>query len=221
MTLAISISSNPLQATEEYNAEKSLITKEESVVSVNQVQHYMETWIKQGPISKLNVPVYEQVDKLSSGPATMQMVLEFLTGSKFSQKSLGTDMGLTEKGTTMNAMYKKINELSERSYEIGFVSEGVLSNDIISSIDQGCPLTYEVNTKGLNGWNNVEAVHHVVGFGYEVFDKKVSKVWYIDPYNYTDGLVNNTYGKQKMSFNEFLESMKEVDSEDGNYLRVK
>ena len=238
-SMIVSLFSTSIKAEDryDYNEENSLIseeehnqlrehfenTKEERQERAIRVHNYANEALKKRAITKLNVPVYAQVTKTHCGPASMQMVLKFLTNTKFDQYTLGREMGMTSNGVTIDAMYRMINQHSDVSYDIGYASEGILDEDIIYNIDQGYPLTYDVNTTLLDGWNNIDAKHHIVGYGYETTSRGISNVWYIDPYNpdeFKNVAVGDTYGKKDISYSDLLETMKLLDNNDGYYLRL-
>ncbi|MDD2591924.1 MAG: C39 family peptidase [Erysipelotrichaceae bacterium] len=54
---------------------------------------------------------YEQENNYYCGPASVKVVLNYLTGVAYSQQSLATAMGTTTNGTTRSAIVNKLNSV--------------------------------------------------------------------------------------------------------------
>lgn len=154
----------------------------------------------------LNVSAFKQDNSYFCGPASAQMVIHYLTSTKYSQSTLASSMGTTSASGTY--VYKMAAELKSRTgkpYAYTTTSQKNLGNALIYSIDQNMPLVFHVNTKTLNSNYSFSNGHYVVGNGYSYGasgSSGYSNVNYIDPW-YQQGI----HGHHTNSINTMISAV--------------
>lgn len=141
------------------------------------------------------VPVYRQDNGFYCGPAALQMTLKHITNTKFSQDSLASSAGTTEKnGTYVYKMRDVLNsKQSKHKYAYTTVSsQSDLKRKVTASIAGEAPVIFHAKTGSLVMYNGTNLGHYVVGHTiYEPsYDPTVS-ISYNDSYykNYGKGSV--------------------------------
>lgn len=119
----------------------------------------------------LNVPLYQQPDEYTCGPTSMQMILKFLTGTKY---NIVGDLDSVGSSPTTDALAAKLNnKLGTTTYTYTNVNNvNTFFNHVIYSIDNSKPLIFNIkpsktllpNYVGYTG--SVSSGHYIVGRGY-------------------------------------------------------
>ena len=138
---------------------------------------------------QLSVPLYQQQEGYYCGPASVQMVLKYLTGTTYSQATLANSMGTAENGGTY--VYRIRNELNSRTsagnYQYLGTWEASFSDSLIYSIDKNKPVICHVKTGILPNYNYASNTgHYIVSTGYYVAysgSSATATCRYNDPHN--------------------------------------
>lgn len=175
---------------------------EEYVEEVALLSAKIESYIKTKSVARstsgkqLSVPLYQQANDFYCGPASVQMVLRYLTGTTYAQSTLANSMNTSRNGGTY--VYCITDELNSRTssgnyqhlqtYNVSF------SNGLVYSIDKNKPVICHVMTGALPNYNySVNTGHYIVATGYYVAysgSSGAATCKYNDPH-YDD----NYYGK--------------------------
>ncbi|MBN2286387.1 MAG: C39 family peptidase [Tissierellales bacterium] len=172
---------------DKYEAEDAV---QEALIKISEYIEF-KTNTKSGGSGALSVPVYEQEYDYYCGPASVQMVVKYEKGIKYSQDTLASDMNTNSSDGTY--VYKVTDELNSKiganSFQYIDIFDGVLENDILYSIDHDCPLIYQANRNDLEGYVT-DGGHFIVGYGYEWYASGASgysNAFYIDSYGGSSG----------------------------------
>lgn len=119
----------------------------------------------------LSVPVYQQANSYYCGPASVQMVVKYITGVYIQQSTLASSMGTASNGGTY--VYRVAQELNSRcgsgTYQYVHTSEASFSDSLIYSINKGRPIIAHVMTGGLPNYNyQSNSGHYIVVRAYSV-----------------------------------------------------
>ncbi|MDD4402401.1 MAG: C39 family peptidase [Desulfitobacteriaceae bacterium] len=178
----------------------------------------------------LNVPTYKQEKSYWCGPACLQMVIKYVTGSKISQETLATEAGTTStKGTYVYKMAETLRAHSVNSkyysvYDVDF------DTTFRSSLDKDIPAIAHLCTRYLPAYNGKNYGHYVVLRGRYIYINDpgiepqsveetcgvvmtqplaeriyISELYYTDPY---DGLTG-VYGRHIVSPSVMLQAIKD------------
>lgn len=137
----------------------------------------------------LSITLYQQPTPTTCGPTSAQMVLKFLTGTKYSIDDL-----ISIEGASADAVAALLNKkLGTSKYTYTNVSNNVnaLFNNTIYSIDKSIPVIYNIlpsktllpNYASYTG--SVSTGHYIVGYGYSwgvSGTAAQSTVYYADPH---------------------------------------
>lgn len=157
----------------------------------------------------LAVPVYQQPNDYTCGPATVKQVAQFLKGSSLpirdtdgnSSNDYASILGTTSGGTNMI----RIHEYVKASLYSGYTYSSIGTfGDWMGKVQWGCanrkPSIIDINTINLTGWPYETDGHFVNTSGFDT--KYGSRVRITDPYGpglgnhwYTSSLVYNANNK--------------------------
>lgn len=134
----------------------------------------------------LNVPRYVQENGYYCVPASAQILIQYVTGTKYSQTDLANAMGTNPSyGTYVDQAAPVIAQLTGAPYELGNNAQSNFYNNMVADINANYPVIYSVNSAVLNDGPNVG--HAVVGIGYgdngmtwfwDVNGAKATDIWY-------------------------------------------
>ena len=132
----------------------------------------------------LGVPHYLQEQPTWCGPACMQMVVHYVTGTHHSQASLAGVLGTGTHGTYIDVLANKLVGYTGLTYELGITSNGNFYNNIKADFDANYPVIYDVNASLLDPYYQGFTPHFVVGVGYDAN----GNLHYSDPFKSSDYL---------------------------------
>lgn len=115
----------------------------------------------------LGVPHYRQEQPTWCGPASMQMVVHYVTGTRYSQASLAGVLGTGAHGTYIDALANQLAAYTGLGYELGITSNGNFYNNVKADFDANYPVIYDVDASVLDGIYSKPTPHFVVGVGYD------------------------------------------------------
>lgn len=110
----------------------------------------------------LNVPTYKQEKSYWCGPACLQMVIKYVTGSTISQATLASEAGTN--ATHGTYVYKMAEALRANSVNSKYYSVYDVDFDttLRSSLDKGIPAIAHLCTRYLPAYNGSNYGHYVV-----------------------------------------------------------
>lgn len=157
----------------------------------------------------LDVPLYQQENGHFCGPASVQMILSYLTGNKIEQETLKNDMGTNSSGTMVYKIQQRLNEsVSNNTYNYFLPSDVTFSNRLIYSIEKNRPIVCHVIPSRLtSSQTSTSTGHYLVATGYHAGfsgSTYVETCYYNDPYN-----DSRYYGKHTCSISEMSSAMKD------------
>lgn len=166
-------------------------TRKEAVEELNEaIDLYIETKSATRSTSgkNLSVTLYQQNNTYYCGPACVQMAIKYLTGTLYSQSTLGSYMGTSSNGGTY--VYQIANCLNayvgSGSYRYVLTSETSFASGLVYSIDKNKPVVCQVKTGYLpNYGGSPNTGHYVLAKGYYVAysgSSAVSNCYYNDPH---------------------------------------
>lgn len=141
----------------------------------------------------LNVAITQQSNTYHCGQVTVEMTLEYLTGSAFSQTTLAAEMGTNQNdGTGIQQIVNKLNaELGSGTYEYVSTSDVQLAGGVMYSINNGKPVICNVRTGALPNYNwATNSRHYIVTYGYN-YNSQVGAS--VSNLYYNDSHYNNAY----------------------------
>ena len=115
----------------------------------------------------LGVPHYRQEQPTWCGPASMQMVVHYVTGTRYSQASLAGVLGTGAHGTYIDVLANQLAAYTGLGYELGITSNGNFYNNVKADFDANYPVIYDVNASLLDPYYQGFTPHFVVGVGYD------------------------------------------------------
>ncbi len=154
--------------------------KEEELIKLERITAPEKAWRRAGE-NFLPVPFYYQETDYYCGPASVKMVIEYLTGERLSQKWLAKKMGT--KGPTAGTAPRRIVEFLREYTKEPFDEVELFSHRLIEkNIKLGFPVIARVKTSFLSGWKGSYG-HYVVikgwaGAYYYVNDPVKGMVFY-------------------------------------------
>lgn len=157
----------------------------------------------------LNVPLYQQENGHFCGPASVQMVISYLTGTKIEQETLKNDMGTDSSGTMVYKIQQRLNQtVSSNTYNYFLPSDVTFSNRLVYSIEKNRPIVCHVVPSRLTSSSTSTSTgHYLVATGYHAGfsgSTYVETCYYNDPYN-----DSRYYGKYTCSISEMSNAMKD------------
>lgn len=176
---------------EEINELRNSIEYQNDIKEIRQNMNNYPSLVS-GSYKKLNVPDYFQETYYYCGPATAQILLEYVTNKKYSQNELANYMNVTESsGANISSLTRTINDyIGTNMYKTVHKNDISFSYGLSYSIDKDYPVIIHVRPDGgrLPGWENFdfEVGHFIVGNGYSIgFSGSASSsdVYYFDPYD--------------------------------------
>ena len=159
------------------------------------------------------------------GPACVQMIIEALTGTVYSQSTLALKLETDDSGTYVYMIRNVLNNfIGTGSYEYVGTWQSTFGNSLVYSIDKGKPMVCQVKTGTLDPYvkyykeTNIlkDNEHFVVAYGYSGGSAGASgssTCYYADPSNVEDG---HFCGKFSTSLESMLTS---IDRHSGYYVR--
>lgn len=152
------------------------------------------------------VPTYKQENGYYCGPASLQMTLKHITGTKYSQSSLASSAGTASSiGTYVYKMRDVLNSRQSK-YKYAYTtvsSQSDLQKKVTASIAKEAPVIFHAKTGSLQMYNGTNLGHYVVG--HTIFDPTYDpgvKVSYNDPY-YKDYGKGSVYGNHTDKLSNF------------------
>ena len=145
-----------------------------------------EVSIKSGGTKNLSVPLYQQEVYNWCGPASAQMLLKFVQGTKYTQASLASSMGTASpNGTYVYMLTNTLNsKLGSNQYQFIKDSSYPFESSLIYGIDQNKPVVCHVETRELPHYSGHISSHYVLAIGYSWYasgSSGYSNVKYNDP----------------------------------------
>lgn len=132
----------------------------------------------------LGVPHYKQEQGTWCGPASMQMVVHYVTGTYYSQASLASVLGTGPNGTYIDVLANQLHAYTGLAYEVGLTSQGNFYNNVKADFDANYPVVYDVDASYLDPFYQGFTPHFVVGVGYS----SNGSLHYSDPFKDSDYL---------------------------------
>lgn len=114
----------------------------------------------------LSTPQYTQEKSFYCGPASAQIIIQYLTGTKYSQDYLAGQMGTVDpKGTYIDALAPQLVRFTGLNYEVTNNYQYYFYNNMVQDINAGDPIVYDVDPYYFGvGYGHMG--HFVVGNGY-------------------------------------------------------
>lgn len=114
----------------------------------------------------LNTPQYQQENSYYCVPASVSIVIKYVTGNLYSQTDLANAMG-TEPGvgTEFSNALPQLRGITGLDYELANTNQYDFYNNMVSDINGNCPVIYFVNQAYLYD-DCQNAGHAIVGNGY-------------------------------------------------------
>lgn len=124
----------------------------------------------------LDTPRYTQETSYYCVPASVQILVEYVTGVKYSQSDLANAMSTSYPvGTYIDYAQPVVASLTGASYEIGNNQYSYFYNNMVADINADYPVIYWVNPSVFNN-GSPDIGHAIVGNGYG----NQGKVWFWD-----------------------------------------
>lgn len=175
----------------------------------------------------LNVPTYKQEKSYWCGPACLQMVIKYVTGSLISQATLASEAGTTP--TSGTYVYKMAETLRAHSVNSKYYSVYNVDFDttLRSSLDKGIPAIAHLCTRYLPAYNGKNYGHYVVLRGRyiyfndpgiddpqsveEICEGEIAQAIYINELYYTDPYdgLPGVYGRHTVPPSVMLNAIKD------------
>jgi hypothetical protein len=174
----------------------------------------------------LNVPTYKQEKSYWCGPACLQMVIKYVTGSTISQATLASEAGTTAThGTFVYRMAEALraNSVNSKYYSIYDVD---FDTTLRSSLDKRIPAIAHLCTRYLPVYNGKNYGHYVVLRGRYIYINApgiepqsvketcggelaqaiyINNVYYTDPFDGRPGV----YGRHTVPLSVMLMAIKD------------
>lgn len=166
----------------------------------------------------LNVPLIQQSTSWYCGPACMEMVLEYLTTTDYTQYGIASDIGLTGDGAYVGQIVSYLNsKLGSGSYQYTTISQSSFANSLTYSINNNKPVICLVVPDALpNYGNSGNGGHYIVVKGYYVAfsgNNSTTVCMYNDPHH------NDAYfGTYSCNISEMVEALSD-HPQGGWYIR--
>lgn len=137
--------------------------------------------------NQLDFPIYMQKNSDFGGPASIEMVIDYIIGPSNTQEHYAEYMGTDRNGTDLEKMVEALNSFqNEKIYKIVQIdSKYHFVNCLIEALTENKPIIADISTtgeyrKGL--WPYSMPGHYVVLGGMRVTDDAKTFVTMIDPY---------------------------------------
>lgn len=127
---------------------------------------------------RLGVSHYTQEQPTWCGPASMQMVVHYVTGRVYPQSTLARDLQTGLHGTYVDIFATQLVAYTGLAYELGQTSNGNFYNNVKADFDANYPVVYDVDVSVLDQSYSKPAPHYVVGEGYATN----GNLYYNDPF---------------------------------------
>ena len=136
----------------------------------------------------LSVTLYQQPNRTTCGPTCMQMILKYITGTKY---TVVGDLDKVGTSPTTDALAAMLNrKIGSNVYTYTYVSNiNTFLGYVYSSIDRSRPLIFQIKpTTALDNYANYTGTmggHYIVGRGYywgQSGSTAVSTISYSDPH---------------------------------------
>lgn len=128
---------------------------------------------------RMDVPHYVQEEPTWCGPASVQMIIEYVTGDKLRQSDLAdelrTDVGKV--GTYVDDVASVLASYTGAPYEVGSVNYGNFYANVKADFDADYPVVYDVDAALLDSYYTDPTPHFIVGAGYS----SSGSLYYSDP----------------------------------------
>ncbi len=160
-----------------------------------------------GEKNNLNVPLYQQSQTYTCGPACIRMALKKFGISK-SESTLTSQLGTTkENGTYVYKVKDCLNSnLGKNSYKYYLTDNTDFDNKVLASIKAGYPVICHVKPKNLPNYVNqrVPEGHYIVVSGYTIQKGAITQIslTYNDPH-----YDNNIFGTYNVSSSEMKKAI--------------
>ena len=173
-----------------------------------------------GGSKTLPITGYKQENDYYCGPACAQIVIKYMTGTKYSQSVLAAQLGTTPlDGTIVHNMVQVINSYagsgiynSVKTHDVAF------STGVIASLEAGYPVLAHTNSSYLACYSPASNLgHYVVIYGYRAgwySNSYVAQITYFDPYDNGSG----SYGTHTISFEQMNNA---INAKAGLYIAGK
>lgn len=187
--------------TYEEGAEVYVQTKEDSRIlqeKLEEIESYNKnklnslSYIPDGEVFTLSVPIYQQINGYYCGPATVKQVAQFVKGKSSSQDYYAGQLGTTRSGTDMTKItsFLKNNVKSTYTYSnIGTHADWM--NKVRYGMVNKMPAVLDINTNNVSAFPYNSSGHFVNTSGY---DTKTFRVRISDPFG--PGLGNRWYNSR-------------------------
>lgn len=138
--------------------------------------------LQQRAAVRFTMPGYLQDNSYYCGPASVQNVVKFLTGTYYSQGTLASDLATTTSGTYVYKVAEVLRAKTGANYEYTLNSQYNYWNAMISATNGGYPVVYNVLTSALSSAYPFASGHYIVGTGYATDNYIIYSCYYFDPY---------------------------------------
>lgn len=194
-----------------------------------EIEQYMlnKSMMCSGGGNAVSITARKQTGDSYCGPACVQMVVEALTGTLYSQDTLANSMGTDSSGTYVYAVTNELNyRIGSGSYEYVGTWESTFGNSLVYSIDKGKPMVCHLMTGTLDPYVKYcnetgickDNGHFVAAYGYyggATGATGSGTCYYADPSNVEDG---KFFGKFSTSIESMITS---INRNAGYYIRGK
>lgn len=129
----------------------------------------------------INVTCYKQETDYWCGPATVQQVIKWVTGTKYEQSTLASALGTTTAGTDMTKIPGVLNDYIDEEHYVYASIEDQSSwyEKIQSSVYNDRPAVLDIDTTKVDAFAYNTSGHFVNVSGYDTSENKVRIT---DPY---------------------------------------
>lgn len=158
------------------------------------------------------VPTYKQENGYYCGPASLQMVLKSITGTKYSQSTLASKSNAGTTSSDGTYVYKMRDVLNSKQsiYKYAYTtvsSQSDLQTKVKKSIMRNAPVILHTKTGSLKMYNGTNLGHYVVGHTiYAAGIDPTVLLTYNDPY-YKDYGKGSVYGSHTDTLSNFYKSL--------------
>ena len=117
----------------------------------------------------LSIPHYTQDNSTYCGPASAQVIIQYIAGQYIGQKTLADQMGTGVNGTNVDSYTPILAAYTGLNYEFTNNNQYYFYNNMVQDINGNCPITYDVDPYYFDiGYSHMG--HYVVGNGYGAGD---------------------------------------------------
>ena len=146
-------------------------------------------WMSKQPMlyrsaGRMNIKHRKQYTNTWCGPATAQMIIEYVTGVIVTQGDLAvearTDVGKV--GTYVDDLAIVVATYTDVPYESASVYNGNFYNNVKTDFDHDFPVAYDVDAYVLDKFYGKPTGHYLVGAGYS----SSGSLYFVDPFKDSD-----------------------------------